>query len=143
MIVLDNFEYSIRNAIAGRNECWYERVTGDEIDLVYTWVNGSDPALKSSIRLYQHLKQIDQCNEFVKSPFLLVIPELIPRTHSKLVANIPNGRQEWVPVNYEIKNDVSSSLFYFEDLNRGKLIVCSKKTLKISCLYVTKSTNYD
>ena len=92
----------------------------DEIDLVYTWVNGSDPALRKSIQLYQQLNRTDQCNEFVKSPFLLVIPELIPRTHSKLASNVPDGRREWVPVNYEIKNDASSSLYYFEDLNRGK-----------------------
>lgn len=134
LIVLDNFEYHFRNATTSECRCetagqingdqnGHDQINLDQIDLVYTWVNGSDPTLKRLIQQYQQLNRSDHCDQFVKSPFLLVIPEVIPKTHSKLLANIPadGGKDKrWVPVNYEIKNDVSSSLFYFEDLDRGK-----------------------
>lgn len=93
----------------------------DKIDLVYTWVNGSDLEFKKLVRIYQQLNQTDQCVDIVKTPFILVIPELIPSTFHKLTSYISKkSSKEWIPVEYKIKNDISSSLFYFEDVNKGQ-----------------------
>lgn len=94
------------------------------IDLVYTWVNGSDLELRKLIYFYQQLNKTDQC-DYVKTPFLIIIPEVIIGTINKLISNIPksNKKKEWISIDYEIEKDVSSSAFYFEDPNKGKFFI--------------------
>ena len=100
-------------------------------------MNGSDEKLKAQIKFYQQLNKPLQCED-IETPFILAIPEIILSTYNKLITN-ETIEKEWIPIDFEIDNEndsnqPSSSLFYFEDLNKARKHLI-RKPLELSNYY--------
>lgn len=118
MILLWN-KQSLNNDLSQltNENCEYYSCHNEPIDVVYTWVNGSDP------QLIKQLKQIEQqmeleisckkanqikCIECIQAPLLLIKPMI--NDPSKLMFDVTK---------FEIYNN-TANLLYFSNLSSGK-----------------------